>query len=551
MAEFERNASDPKRLFQSSFRLNEEERFRKTCFPTLLRMERKLGELLSDYAKHAGYPFLLSPDSEPYHCILEKEIEQRIVNETVFGFEHPRRRSRRTPSLSAGSHLGEDTTERGSISGRRASIQSSLLLSGKPTRRSRAPSVVGDEGTVSVRSPVPSVVSDVKEGGKFTATSMDGIKGTVHDADEVPDSQGGDRDESVMDDRSVAGSVTSRRTSVLSVTTQGRSTRSSQKPSTGTGGVSRPVSAMSRRGPSKPNSSTSQWAPGPLPSPNAALRRPFPAEKSSPGNCRPPIRRVGSVSSLKSMPSLPSRSSVNKSVTPNHSGPSEAATVPRLKSRKSVVGTLPTTPTPAGGGGLSRGGGPTSPLTGTAETSRTFAPSLTRKHHGQSPQSNSRGPICMTCNQRQGTPLVASGSRTPVQLSPRLPNTSVIGNGGLVKTSTLQSPTFRSRSSLRSRSSMADLRQLSQSQTSQSTSLETSMDAPKCKATEPLSPPVSPSVCNVLKTEAVVPSFSPQANTPASPHHHDRSAHLHTPNTPIKELNNFDSVATETPNTFT
>ena len=42
MLEFEKTASDPRRLFRSSFQLNEEERFRKTCFPTLMKMENAL-----------------------------------------------------------------------------------------------------------------------------------------------------------------------------------------------------------------------------------------------------------------------------------------------------------------------------------------------------------------------------------------------------------------------------------------------------------------------------------------------------------------------------
>ncbi|KAJ1649477.1 hypothetical protein IWQ61_009453 [Dispira simplex] len=421
-------------------------------------------------------PFLLSPDMEPYLCTLEKEIGQRIVNETVFGFEHPRRHSQRAPSLSAGSKLGEEPTESGSIAGRRASIQSSLLLSGQPLNRRRTPSVSGEEGAVRVQSPVPSVVSDTKGVGKFIAAFVDNIRGMVHDADYEPGSHVGDKDDSVTDDRSVVGSVTSRCTSVFSVTTHGRSTRAPHKSSMGTGGISRPVSAMSRRTPSKPNHSTSQRVPGLLPSPNPALRRPFTTEKPSPGKCGPPIRRVGSVSSLQSMPSLPSRSSINKSVTPSHNGASEAATVPRLRNRKSVAGTLPTTPTPTGGGGWSRGGGPVSPLTGTTGMTHTFTPLLARKQDEHSPQPNSRGPICSTCHHRQDAPLVASGSRTPVQVSPRLSNTGVTGNGGLLRTSTVQSPTFRSRSSLRSRSSMADLRQLSKSQSSQSTLLETNTE---------------------------------------------------------------------------
>ena len=42
MIAFEQTASDPKRLFQSSFQLVEEEKFRRRAYPTLLKLESTL-----------------------------------------------------------------------------------------------------------------------------------------------------------------------------------------------------------------------------------------------------------------------------------------------------------------------------------------------------------------------------------------------------------------------------------------------------------------------------------------------------------------------------
>lgn len=42
MIAFEQTARDPKRLFQSSFQLVEEEKFRRRAYPTLLKLESTL-----------------------------------------------------------------------------------------------------------------------------------------------------------------------------------------------------------------------------------------------------------------------------------------------------------------------------------------------------------------------------------------------------------------------------------------------------------------------------------------------------------------------------
>lgn len=49
MREFEVTASDPNRLFGSSFRLNQEERFRKAAYPTLVKIETELLDMLTAY----------------------------------------------------------------------------------------------------------------------------------------------------------------------------------------------------------------------------------------------------------------------------------------------------------------------------------------------------------------------------------------------------------------------------------------------------------------------------------------------------------------------
>lgn len=51
MKDFEKRASDPSRLFQSSFRLNYEEKFRKNALPDLLRIEHRLFDLLDKFQK--------------------------------------------------------------------------------------------------------------------------------------------------------------------------------------------------------------------------------------------------------------------------------------------------------------------------------------------------------------------------------------------------------------------------------------------------------------------------------------------------------------------
>lgn len=81
MTEFEKAASDPKRLFKSSFQLNMEEKFRNTAYPSLLKMEEALFEMIDSYERQFG-TFVY--DNQEYRMALRNEIENRIINKTVF-----------------------------------------------------------------------------------------------------------------------------------------------------------------------------------------------------------------------------------------------------------------------------------------------------------------------------------------------------------------------------------------------------------------------------------------------------------------------------------
>ncbi|KAG0372962.1 hypothetical protein BGX24_012346 [Mortierella sp. AD032] len=82
MIAFEQTASDPKRLFQSSFQLVEEEKFRRRAFPTLLKLENTLLDAIVKFEKEHEQSFMY--EGLPYLETLQAEIENRHVNETVF-----------------------------------------------------------------------------------------------------------------------------------------------------------------------------------------------------------------------------------------------------------------------------------------------------------------------------------------------------------------------------------------------------------------------------------------------------------------------------------
>ncbi|CAG8568585.1 4980_t:CDS:10 [Funneliformis caledonium] len=85
MIEFEKKASDPRRLFQASFRLLEEEKWRKSCWPNLVKIEDQLINACLAYEEAERKPFM--HESKRYLDTLQAEISERIVNQMFFGFE--------------------------------------------------------------------------------------------------------------------------------------------------------------------------------------------------------------------------------------------------------------------------------------------------------------------------------------------------------------------------------------------------------------------------------------------------------------------------------
>ncbi|EQB60427.1 hypothetical protein NAPIS_ORF02031 [Vairimorpha apis BRL 01] len=81
MNEFEIIASDPKRLFKSSFQLNKEEKFRKNAVPNLIRIENEIISKINEYKLQFG-DFIYK--GEKYEDILKRENSNRIMNKTVF-----------------------------------------------------------------------------------------------------------------------------------------------------------------------------------------------------------------------------------------------------------------------------------------------------------------------------------------------------------------------------------------------------------------------------------------------------------------------------------
>ncbi|KAG0055775.1 hypothetical protein BGZ83_007500 [Gryganskiella cystojenkinii] len=82
MIAFEQTAKDPKRLFQSSFQLNEEEKFRRRAYPTLLKLESTLMDAIEKFEQERGESFMY--EGVLYMDTLQTEINSRHVNETVF-----------------------------------------------------------------------------------------------------------------------------------------------------------------------------------------------------------------------------------------------------------------------------------------------------------------------------------------------------------------------------------------------------------------------------------------------------------------------------------
>lgn len=95
MQEFEATASDPNRLFGSSFRLNQEERFRKAAYPTLVKLEATILEMLAGFRDQHGrelvYRGLVVKEA------IEHEKENRILNDTLFCIKDAVKETERPP----------------------------------------------------------------------------------------------------------------------------------------------------------------------------------------------------------------------------------------------------------------------------------------------------------------------------------------------------------------------------------------------------------------------------------------------------------------------
>ncbi|KAJ3227265.1 carboxypeptidase C prc1 [Chytriomyces hyalinus] len=99
MTEFEhKTANDPTRLFRSSFQLNEEERFRKTCVPTLLKMEARLRKEIEDFERDQERWFMFR--GVRHLSVLDQDIADRFVNEAVFVFDTAGASINRSTSMS-------------------------------------------------------------------------------------------------------------------------------------------------------------------------------------------------------------------------------------------------------------------------------------------------------------------------------------------------------------------------------------------------------------------------------------------------------------------
>ncbi|RKP09585.1 microtubule associated protein-domain-containing protein [Thamnocephalis sphaerospora] len=99
MIEFEKRASDPRRLFGSSVQLNAEEKWRKAAYPTLLKIEERLMLRLRQYEDEEKKPFLV--EDMRYLETLQMEIGDRVVDPSVFGFQAERPNGPRTRTSDA------------------------------------------------------------------------------------------------------------------------------------------------------------------------------------------------------------------------------------------------------------------------------------------------------------------------------------------------------------------------------------------------------------------------------------------------------------------
>lgn len=86
MQQFEQSARDPNRLFGPSFRLMEEDRFRKTALPTLLRLEADLETALRDFQERFDGQPVYWEGGKDYGKVMAEEKASRYINEALFEF---------------------------------------------------------------------------------------------------------------------------------------------------------------------------------------------------------------------------------------------------------------------------------------------------------------------------------------------------------------------------------------------------------------------------------------------------------------------------------
>ncbi|RIA94586.1 microtubule associated protein [Glomus cerebriforme] len=154
---FEKTASDPRRLFQPSFRLLEEEKWRKSCWPNLVKIEDQLINACLAYEEAERKPFM--HESKRYLDTLQSEISERIVNQMFFGFEQgagkkedkekenprnsaKRRDSQATPRISASRPVSPTFSVNGDASKRKSMAPSRPVSPTSNGTRSRRNSQV-------------------------------------------------------------------------------------------------------------------------------------------------------------------------------------------------------------------------------------------------------------------------------------------------------------------------------------------------------------------------------------------------------------------------
>ncbi|KAJ3218035.1 carboxypeptidase C prc1 [Dinochytrium kinnereticum] len=94
LKEFEIDASDPNRLFKASFRLLEEEKFRKASVPILMKMENQLRNAVRDFEAE-NYPFFF--EGRRWIHTLDQELQDRFINKALFLFDTSHLRQSRVP----------------------------------------------------------------------------------------------------------------------------------------------------------------------------------------------------------------------------------------------------------------------------------------------------------------------------------------------------------------------------------------------------------------------------------------------------------------------